>query len=105
MRSSTGSRRAFRVFTYDRRGHSQSERPGEGSIEEDVADLAAFIRTNRLAQSPPFFGVVLDRIAAALPNARRHTFHGARHVPHLTAPKDYVQVVSEFLEKVAVGSR
>ncbi|MGE0824839.1 MAG: alpha/beta fold hydrolase [Candidatus Binatia bacterium] len=35
---------SFRVLTYDRRGHSQSERPiGQGSIREDVADLAALI--------------------------------------------------------------
>jgi len=36
--------RSFRVLTYDRRGHSQSERPGgQGHVEEDVADLAALI--------------------------------------------------------------
>jgi pimeloyl-ACP methyl ester carboxylesterase len=35
---------SFRVLTYDRRGHSQSERPtGPGSVREDVADLAALI--------------------------------------------------------------
>jgi pimeloyl-ACP methyl ester carboxylesterase len=35
---------SFRVLTYDRRGHSQSERPGgQGHVEEDVADLAALI--------------------------------------------------------------
>lgn len=34
----------FRVVVYDRRGHSQSERPPtQGSIREDVADLAAII--------------------------------------------------------------
>lgn len=34
----------FRVVSYDRRGHSQSERPpGQGSIREDVADLATLI--------------------------------------------------------------
>lgn len=33
-----------RVTTYDRRGHSESERPpGQGSFREDVADLAALI--------------------------------------------------------------
>ncbi len=36
---------SFRVLTYDRRGHSQSERPiGQGSVREDVADLAALIK-------------------------------------------------------------
>src|SRR5262245_55330438 len=35
---------SFRVLTYDRRGHCQSERPtGQGSVLEDVADLAALI--------------------------------------------------------------
>lgn len=34
----------FRVLAYDRRGHSQSERPtGQGSVREDVADLAALL--------------------------------------------------------------
>ncbi len=41
---------SFRVLTYDRRGHSQSERPaGQGSIREDVADLAALIEHLDLA--------------------------------------------------------
>ncbi|HEY6212538.1 MAG TPA: alpha/beta fold hydrolase, partial [Vicinamibacterales bacterium] len=42
--------RSFRVFTYDRRGHSQSERlAAQGHVDEDVADLAAFITAQRLA--------------------------------------------------------
>lgn len=42
--------RSFRVVTYDRRGHSQSERPSsQGSIREDVADLAALIEHLQLA--------------------------------------------------------
>lgn len=41
---------SFRVVTYDRRGHSESERvPGQGSIHEDVADLAALIEHLGLA--------------------------------------------------------
>lgn len=36
--------KSFRVLTYDRRGHSASERPtGQGYIQEDVADLAALM--------------------------------------------------------------
>jgi pimeloyl-ACP methyl ester carboxylesterase len=36
--------RTLRVVAYDRRGHSQSERPrAPGSVREDVADLAALI--------------------------------------------------------------
>jgi pimeloyl-ACP methyl ester carboxylesterase len=36
--------RSFRVLTYDRRGHSLSERPlGQGSRREDEEDLAALM--------------------------------------------------------------
>ncbi|RPI91003.1 MAG: alpha/beta hydrolase [Chloroflexi bacterium] len=42
--------RSFRVLTYDRRGHSQSERPASsGSIREDVTDLVALIEGLQLA--------------------------------------------------------
>jgi pimeloyl-ACP methyl ester carboxylesterase len=35
---------SFRVLSYDRRGHSRSQRPtGQGSVREDVADLAALL--------------------------------------------------------------
>jgi pimeloyl-ACP methyl ester carboxylesterase len=40
---------SFHVVAYDRRGHSQSERPpGQGSIHEDVDDLAELIERLRL---------------------------------------------------------
>lgn len=43
--------KTFRVLTYDRRGHSQSERPsGQGSVEEDIQDLIELI--NHLNLSP-----------------------------------------------------
>jgi len=41
---------SFRVVTYDRRGHGESERPsGPGGIHEHVADLAALIEHLGLA--------------------------------------------------------
>jgi pimeloyl-ACP methyl ester carboxylesterase len=41
---------SFRVLTYDRRGHSESERlTGQGSVCDDVADLAALIEHLGLA--------------------------------------------------------
>lgn len=44
-----GLARSFRVVTYDRRGHSQSERlAGQGSVREDVADLAALMEQLRI---------------------------------------------------------
>lgn len=45
-----GLAEAFQVLRYDRRGHSQSERPtGQGSVREDVDDLAALIEYLELA--------------------------------------------------------
>lgn len=45
-----GLTESFRVLTYDRRGHSASERPeAQGSVREDVADLAALIEHLGLA--------------------------------------------------------
>jgi pimeloyl-ACP methyl ester carboxylesterase len=41
--------RWFSVLTYDRRGHSQSERPGEGLRSDDEDDLAALMERLGLA--------------------------------------------------------
>jgi pimeloyl-ACP methyl ester carboxylesterase len=40
---------AYQVVTYDRRGHSRSEQPGDGLREDDVDDLAALIEGLGLA--------------------------------------------------------
>src|SRR5437764_194373 len=68
-----GLARTCRVFTYDRRGHSQSERlPAQGSIEEDVADLAAFIDSHRLGPAHvagnSFGAAIALKLAAAEPD-------------------------------------
>ena len=40
---------SFRVLTYDRRGHSRSERPaGQGSVRDDAADLGSLLEELRL---------------------------------------------------------
>jgi pimeloyl-ACP methyl ester carboxylesterase len=68
-----GLARMFRVFTYDRRGHSQSERVAtQGSIDEDVADLAALITANNLAPAHvagnSFGAAITLKCAAAHPD-------------------------------------
>ncbi len=48
-----GLAESFRVLTYDRRGHSESERlGGQGSVRDDVGDLAALIE--HLGLAPAF---------------------------------------------------
>jgi pimeloyl-ACP methyl ester carboxylesterase len=68
--------RSFRVLTYDRRGHSLSERPaGQGSVREDVADLAALLE--ELPHAPAhvvgtsFGASIVLRLAAARPELFR----------------------------------
>lgn len=68
--------RSFRVLTYDRRGHSRSERPaGQGSIRDDVADLAALLE--ELRHTPAhvagnsFGASIVLRLAAARPELFR----------------------------------
>lgn len=68
--------RFCRVVTYDRRGHSKSERPpGQGSVREDVADLAALIE--HLGMAPmhvvgnSFGAAIVLRLAASRPDLFR----------------------------------
>jgi pimeloyl-ACP methyl ester carboxylesterase len=66
----------FRVLTYDRRGHSQSEcPPGQGSVEEDAADLAALIEHLKLAPAHivglSLGGSIVLRLAARRPGLIR----------------------------------
>ena len=68
--------RSFRVLTYDRRGHSRSERPpGQGSVREDVADLAALLEGLRHAPAHvvgnSFGASIVLRLAAERPELFR----------------------------------
>lgn len=69
-------------------------------------DLTALRRYTRPAllsrgeQSPPLFPAVVVRLARSLPHASQHLFTGAGHVPHLTVPDRYVEVVTAFLSRV-----
>jgi pimeloyl-ACP methyl ester carboxylesterase len=67
---------SFKVITYDRRGHSESERPsGQGNVRQDVADLAAVIET--LGPAPvhvagnSFGAVITLRLAIERPDLFR----------------------------------
>jgi pimeloyl-ACP methyl ester carboxylesterase len=67
----------------------------------DLKPLSQFSRPLLLtggSESPPFFAPVLDKLAAALPNATRKTFEGAGHVPHFTHPQEYVAAITEFID-------
>jgi pimeloyl-ACP methyl ester carboxylesterase len=69
------------------------------SLELDISKLSKFTKPALLSsgtQSPPFFLMVLDKLSRALPHAKRTVFEGAGHVPHLSHPAQYIQVVREY---------
>ncbi|MFI7021010.1 alpha/beta fold hydrolase [Streptomyces sp. NPDC050164] len=52
---------------------------------------------SRGSASPTWFSMVLERLAAALPQAQRQTFEGAGHIPHVTHPQEYTTVLTGFI--------
>jgi pimeloyl-ACP methyl ester carboxylesterase len=72
------------------------------ALEIDLRRLRGFAAPALLTigdQSPPFFPLVVDRIATTMPHAKMLTYAGAGHVPHLSHPEEYVRVVTEFIER------
>jgi pimeloyl-ACP methyl ester carboxylesterase len=76
---------SFQVLAYDRRGHSESERPtGPGSVREDVADLAALIERLDLAPAWVVGNSFGASIALRLAGERPGLFRGfIAHEPPL----------------------
>ena len=103
---------SFRVVTYDRRGHSDSERPtAQGSVREDVADLAVLLE--QLGLAPAFvvansFGA---SIALRLAGDRPHLLRGlVVHEPPLfqllADEPSFAPMLAEVGRRVvAVGER
>ncbi len=75
----------FRILTYDRRGHSQSQRPAaQGSIRKDVADLAALIEQLGLAPAWVLGNSFGASIVLRLAGERPELFRGViAHEPPL----------------------
>ena len=62
----------------------------------DLASLSDYTGPALLTQgseSPPFFALVLDKIAATLAQAQRLTIEGAAHVPHMSHPQEYAAIL------------
>lgn len=78
----------YRVLRYDRRGHSQSERPAaQGSILEDAADLASLIEELGFAPAhvigSSFGGSIALWLAAQRPDLVRSLTVGEPPLPNL----------------------
>jgi pimeloyl-ACP methyl ester carboxylesterase len=69
------------------------------SLQMDLNSLSGYKKPALFSigdQSPPFFAAVIERLMTAVPHAKRITIEGAGHVPHVTTPEKYVEVVKEF---------
>lgn len=123
---------SFRVLAYDRRGHSESQRlTTQGSVREDVADLAALIENLGLAPAwvagnsfgasitlrmaserpelfrglivhePPLFSLLADDPAMAPMLKEVENKIGA--VVERIASGDHAAAAEQFVETVALG--
>ena len=92
----------FRVLTYDRRGHSKSERPGgRGSVREDVADLAALIEHLGLVPAWVVGNSFGASITLRLAGERPELFRGfIAHEPPLFSLLSDDPVLAPLLEEV-----
>lgn len=77
----------------------EQREPGWMALDlERLAALSAPALLSFGGESPPFFPLVVQRIAEVLPHARQNVFQQAGHVPHLSHPAEYVRVVTGFLQ-------
>lgn len=77
------------------------EAKDEEALHFDLDWLADFSKPVLLTigdKSPPQYAPVLRKLNEALPQARLVTFSNAGHLPHVTHPAAYVDVVTTFVE-------
>jgi pimeloyl-ACP methyl ester carboxylesterase len=76
-------------------------------LQMDLDALAGFDRPALLTsgtESAPFFGPVVDIVAESLPRSERVTIDGADHVPHISVPERYVELVRTFAQAERSGA-
>lgn len=69
------------------------------SLQMDLDALASFDKPALLTsrgEDAPFFGRVVEIVASRIPAADRITIEGTDHVPHISMPERYVELVTTF---------
>jgi pimeloyl-ACP methyl ester carboxylesterase len=77
------------------------------ALQMDLDALAGFDRPALLTsgtESAPFFGPVVDMVAESLPRSKRVAIDGADHVPHISVPGRYVELVRTFAQTERSGT-
>ncbi len=67
-----------------------------GADLEALARLETPVRLTQGSESPPVFPRVIDRLVEVMPSAKRATIEGAAHVPQLTVPQRYTEMIAGF---------
>ena len=76
--------------------------PAQFRVDEDaLASLDLPVRLTQGSDSPPTFPAVIDRLVELIPGVTRETIEGAAHMPHLTTPEPYVEVVGRPMRQPA----
>ncbi len=102
---------SFRVVSYDRRGHGQSSQPpGQGSVHEDVEDLAELIRVLDLAPAlvvgSSFGALITLRLAGTHPDLLRGlAAHEPPGVGLLAGRAEYAPLLELFTARVAAVAK
>jgi pimeloyl-ACP methyl ester carboxylesterase len=72
------------------------------TIQDDVlARIEVPVHLSDGTDSPPTFGRVVDRLVERIPGATRETIEGTGHVPHMTHPERYVDLVRRAVLEAA----
>jgi pimeloyl-ACP methyl ester carboxylesterase len=69
------------------------------SIEFDIKQIANFRKPTLLTTgslSPLVFHKVIDKLAKSISHSKRITYPGAGHVPHITHPAEFIEVIRNF---------
>jgi len=77
------------------------------ALQMDLDALAGFDKPALMTsgtETAPFFGPVVDMVAEALPGSERVTIDGADHVPHISVPGRYVELVRTFAQRERSGA-
>jgi len=77
------------------------------ALRMDLNALTGFDKPALLTsgtESAPFFAPVVDMLARSLPRSERITIDGANHVPHVSVPGRYVELVRTFAQADRAGA-
>ncbi|MER5729895.1 alpha/beta hydrolase [Streptomyces sp. NPDC002138] len=77
----------------------QSDPDWAGIDLDALAHLDVPVLLSGGSESPAWLSLILDRLADALPRARRQRLEGAGHIPHVTHPHEYVAALTRFLRR------